>query len=189
MLVGGGSSRMGRDKALLPFGNGTLVEHVAAVVSAAAGSVTLVGDPLKYGRLGYPVVADTMAGAGPLAGIVTALSASHSDWNLVLACDMPDVSAAFLTRLLVAAESAGPDCLLPAGPSGRLEPLCAAYHLKALPAMRRALEQDVRKVLDGLAELRVTLWRPPEPQPFRNLNTPRDWNEYLKISKTREPGI
>lgn len=180
---------MGRDKALLPFGNGALVDRIAEAVSAAAGSVTLVGDPIKYGRLGYPVIADTMAGAGPLAGIVTALGISHSDWNLVLACDMPDISAAFLTRLLEAAESAGPDCLLPAGPSGRLEPLCAAYHRKALPAMRRALEQDVRKVLDGLTALKVTVWQPPGPHPFRNLNTPRDWDEYLKITKTREPGV
>lgn len=180
---------MGRDKALLPFGDGTLAGHAARTVEAAAGSVTLVGDPLQYGRLGYPVIADSLPGAGPLAAILTALDASRSDWNLVLACDMPDVSVAFLLQLLEAAERSNPTCLLPVGPSGRPEPLCAVYHRKALPVIRRALERGVRKIVDGLAGLDVTLWTPPGPQSFRNLNTPREWDEYSKNDKTQEPSF
>src|SRR5260370_42365165 len=52
ILVGGKSSRMGQDKAFLPFGNTTLVQHVAETVRAAAGSVTLIGDPANYSDLG-----------------------------------------------------------------------------------------------------------------------------------------
>lgn len=155
VLVGGGSTRMGRDKALLPYRGATLVEHIASIVVAAAGSATLVGDPGKYGHLGYPVVPDALPRAGPLAGICTALATSGADWNLVVACDIPAVSASFLKDLLEAAERSGTDCLLPAGPSGRPEPLCAVYHRRALPAIRGALEQGVRKVLEGLAGLTV----------------------------------
>ncbi|MEO7144809.1 MAG: NTP transferase domain-containing protein, partial [Bryobacteraceae bacterium] len=73
VLAGGLSTRMGRDKAWLPHRGTTLAAYVAGEVLRAAGSVTLVGDPAKYARLGHPVVADHVAGRGPLGGILTAL--------------------------------------------------------------------------------------------------------------------
>src|SRR6058998_1400393 len=92
VLVGGRSSRMGRDKACLPLQGRTLLEHVAAAVAAAAGSVTLVGSPERYQNLGFRVIADSLPGCGPLGGIHTALGASPADWNLIVACDMPGIS-------------------------------------------------------------------------------------------------
>src|SRR5439155_2404727 len=127
VLVGGNSSRMGQDKARLPLHGKTLVEHVAAAVAEAAGSVTLVGAPERYQSLGFPIVPDDRPGAGPLAGIHAALGASRADWNLIVACDMPVLSAPFLKSLLAAAESSGADCLIPSGPSGLPGPLCAVH--------------------------------------------------------------
>ncbi len=91
---------MGRDKALLPYRGVTLVEHMAQAVHAAAGSVALIGDPVRYSSLGYPVYPDKFAGCGPLGGIYTALSVSSTDWNLIVACDMPGVTAEVLQVLL-----------------------------------------------------------------------------------------
>jgi molybdopterin-guanine dinucleotide biosynthesis protein A len=180
ILVGGASTRMGQDKALLPYRGSTLVEHIAATVVAAAGSAVLVGNPEKYSRFGYPVIADPIAGAGPLAGLCAALSATHADWNLVVACDMPAVSAGFLGALLDAAERSGADALLPVGPSGRPEPLCAVYHRRALPAIRQALECGVRKVLQGLAGLSLETWQVWNTEHFENCNTPREWLSFLE---------
>jgi molybdenum cofactor guanylyltransferase len=178
VLVGGRSSRMGQDKACLPFQGRTLVEHVANAVAEAAGSVTLVGAPERYQSLSLPRLADTQTGVGPLGGIHTALSASRAAWNLVVACDMPGISGSFLQSLMAAAESSAADCFVPAGPSGLLEPLCAVYHLRCLPAIGAALDRDVRKVTDGLAGLRVATWSVPESHWFRNVNTPEEWNQY-----------
>jgi len=160
-------------------------------VAVAAGSATLIGDPEKYSGLGYPVYPDIYTGCGPLAGIHAALSASHADWNLVLACDMPEVESAFLIQLLQAAEQGGYDCLLPAGESGRLEPLCGVYHRRILPAVERALEDGARKVLDGLARVRLEVFPVSGPGPFRNVNTPAEWNAYMRAQtdKTRDRGI
>src|SRR5712691_8368629 len=96
VLVGGKSSRMGRDKANLPFEGRTLVERVAAAVADAAGSVTLVGPPGRYESLGLPVIADLEPDLGPLGGIHAALSATSAAWNLIAACDLPAVSGPFL---------------------------------------------------------------------------------------------
>src|ERR1700737_2946897 len=93
VLAGGASSRMGRDKALLAYRETTLVEYVARVVREAVGSVTLIGDPDRYRELGHKVYRDKVSGCGPLGGTHTALSVSATDWNLVVACDMPGISA------------------------------------------------------------------------------------------------
>jgi molybdopterin-guanine dinucleotide biosynthesis protein A len=169
---------MGKDKALLPFRGGPLAGHVASIVAAAAGSATLIGDPQKYGHLGYPVIPDHSPGTGPLGGIGTALRFTAAQWNLVLACDMPAISADFLRSLLDAAERLNPDALLPAGPSGRLEPLSAVYHRRCLPALQRALEAGVRKVADALLALQVAPWPVADAACFQNLNTPEEWACY-----------
>ena len=175
VLVGGASSRMGRDKARLPFRGKTLVEHVAAAVAEAAGSAILIGAPERYEGMGFARLADNRLGLGPLAGIQTALDATRATWNLIVACDMPALSGGFLRSLIEAAEGSQADCLIPIGPSGRLEPLCAAYHSVCRHAIRQALDRGVRKVTDGLAGLRIATWKVAESHWFSNVNTVDEW--------------
>jgi molybdenum cofactor guanylyltransferase len=169
---------MGRDKALLPFRGGTLAGHVAGRVEAAAGSVALIGDPERYSQLGYPVWPDRRPGQGPLGGMETALWHSAADWNLIVACDMPAISANFLHGLIAAAERSGGDALIPYGPSGRLEPLCAVYHTRCRADFASALEAGVRKVANAFTRLRVQTWPVVDSVWFENLNTPEEWAGY-----------
>jgi molybdenum cofactor guanylyltransferase len=172
VLVGGASSRMGRDKALLPFRGITLAQAIAEAVEASAGSVALVGGGTRG------AIPDLYPGEGPLGGILTALKASNTDWNLVVACDMPALSPHFLRQLLGAAECCEGDALVPAGPSGRLEPLCAVYHRRSRGGLERAFARGVRKMAVALEEVRCVTWRVPEVFYFQNVNTPEDWAAY-----------
>lgn len=169
---------MGADKALLPFKGRTLIEHVAAEVHRAAGNVTLVGDPDKYSNFSYPVIRDIYPGCGPLSGIHAALARSRADWNVIVACDMPELTAGLLQRILQRAQSGHAHAVVPAGPSGLPEPLCAAYSRRALDGITQALERGIRKVMDGLEGLEIDLWRVPDCRPFHNLNTPAEWTGY-----------
>jgi len=178
VLVGGNSSRMGRDKAALPLRGRTMVELIAAAVAEAAGSATLIGPPERYASLGLPVIPDSRPGLGPLGGIHTALTGSAAAWNLIAACDLPEIRGAFLNELMDAAEESGADCLIPTGPSGQPEPLCAAYHSRCREAIGAALEHKVRKVTDGLTGLRVVTWPVRESNWFQNVNTPQEWRQY-----------
>ena len=179
VLVGGNSSRMGRNKALLPYQGTTLVESVADAVRTVTGNVSLVGRPHRDGLLGYGIVPDIYPGEGPLGGILTVLQHSTADWNLVVACDMPELNASFLQRLMDAANSSGSDALVPVGPSGRLEPLCAAYHRNARQGLYAAFARGVRKIALALREVRMTAWQVPEEfSCFQNVNTPEDWAPY-----------
>jgi molybdopterin-guanine dinucleotide biosynthesis protein A len=169
---------MGRDKALLPFRGGVLVQHVAEAVKLAAGSAVLVGSPSGTLPLGYPVLPDIYPGEGPLGGILSVLQHDSADWNLIVACDMPEVSGEFLAGLLDAAERTEADALIPAGPSGRLEPLCGVYHRRSRQALHEAFAGGTRKVTAAFAGLRIARFAVREVMPFQNVNTPEDWAGY-----------
>jgi len=134
-----------------------------------------VGDPQRYASLGFPVVPDAFPGEGPLGGIVTALRHSRADWILAAACDMAGVSGEFLRRVIEAAEAGRADALLPVGPSGRPEPLCAAYNRRALPALEAAFGGGVRGVKIALERVRTATLAAPEMEAIRNVNTPEEW--------------
>src|SRR4051794_11037884 len=99
VLVGGHSSRMGCDKALLPLKSGLLIQEVTAKVTAAAGTVALVGEPERYRDLGLDCLPDLRSGMGPLAGIEAALESGRGELNLIVACDMPSLDTDWLCRL------------------------------------------------------------------------------------------
>jgi molybdopterin-guanine dinucleotide biosynthesis protein A len=166
---------MGRDKAILPFRGGLLVESVAQAVRLAAGSAVLVGDPRVYARLGFPAIADLYPGDGPLGGILTALGHTAADWNVVAACDMPGITAEFLTTLIEAAERSDADALIPTGFSGRPEPLCAVYHRGARPGLQAAFAEGIRAVAAALPGVCATLFPVSELALFQNVNTPEEW--------------
>ena len=181
VLVGGKSSRLGTDKALLDFEGKPLAARVAEVVQAAAGRVTIVGPLEKYGHLGLRVIPDPVEDFGPLAGLLAALEDSESPWNLVTACDMPYLDARFLSFLFEEAEAARADILLPVDSEGNPEPLCAVYSSEARSTIRGHVEQGVHKLTRAFQGLRVDELVPhryarfnPEGRIFTNLNTQED---------------
>jgi len=174
VLTGGRSSRMGRDKALLPIDGSVLVERTAEVVRAAAGSVTLIGAPGRYAHLGLPVLPDLVPDGGPLCGLHTALKITRADWNLVVACDMPGLTVAFLGDLLAAAQQLGGACLAPQTDSG-LHPLCAVYHRRSADAVEFAIQHKSFKMHDLLKSLGAVSWPVADASLLENVNTPLEW--------------
>ncbi|MDQ0492570.1 molybdenum cofactor guanylyltransferase [Paenibacillus brasilensis] len=101
IVAGGRSSRMGQDKALLQLGGVTVLERIAAVLGKVAGRVIVVTrDIQQYSGLGLETMADLYPGLGPLSGIHAGLSASTTEWGIVVACDMPFVQPEILRALL-----------------------------------------------------------------------------------------
>jgi len=174
VLTGGRSSRMGRDKALLPIEGSVLVERTAERVRAAAGCVTLIGAPERYAHLGLPVAADLIEDCGPMGGLYTALKIGRADWNLLVACDMPGLTAEFLRELLDAARQCGGACLVPQTESG-LHPLCAIYHRRAEGAVASAIEHKRFKMHDLLKVLEAESFPVVEASMLENVNTPVEW--------------
>ncbi len=180
VLTGGLSTRMGRDKALLPVDGSVLVERIAGRVRAAAGNVALIGGAKRYRHLGFPVHDDLIEDCGPIGGVLTALTVSNADWNLVVACDMPGVTVEFLTALFEAADSRSDcDCVVADSQTGtvhRLHPLCAVYHRRCRAAVEQAVARKSLKMHDLLDILRTLRWPVPDPLLVENVNTPLEWS-------------
>ncbi len=189
ILAGGESSRMGVDKGLLEIAGEPMILRAAQLVESVAGAQpVVVGTPEKYRDLGLRAIADDWPGCGPLGGIATALRASDADWNLVVACDLPYLTREWLEYLLQRARDSAEEAVVPMNltPENKrgAEPLCAMYHKGCEPTLRRAMERGVRKVTDGLAELRVEVIEPKEWKGFdsdgllfKNVNTLADYEQ------------
>jgi molybdopterin-guanine dinucleotide biosynthesis protein A len=165
---------MGRDKALLEWRGQPLAQHVAQTVQEAVGSVVLIGDPGRYGGLGYEVRADDRPGLGPAGGIATALKLGRAEWNLIVACDMPKISPEALGRLLERTQTTSADCVVPVASNFEMEPLCAAYHSRCLRALERAIGENRLRMRDLVVELGVDRVTGLDSLELANFNTPED---------------
>jgi molybdopterin-guanine dinucleotide biosynthesis protein A len=173
LLTGSQSTRVGRDKAGLPWSSRTMIEVIAEAVRQAAGNVALVGSPERYQSINFQVVADADGGYGPLSGLFTVLNTTKYDWNLVVASDMPRLTAPFLKDLLDRAKAEGKACLIPQTSQG-LEPLCAVYHRRLLPSVDYAVHHNVLKMQDFVKTLDPFIWPVPQGVFLENWNTTQD---------------
>ncbi|HTP89378.1 MAG TPA: molybdenum cofactor guanylyltransferase [Bryobacteraceae bacterium] len=178
VLAGGHSSRMGRDKALLRQLGVPLVVRAAAAVAQVVGSVTILGDPDVYGHFGWPTIADEEPGLGPIGGLLTALGHTRAEWNLLVACDMPDLAPPLLRELIRKTARNRKRCIAPVV-DGEFEPLCAIYRRSALPEVRAAIDAGHLKMRDLLTSLDAAPVTGLDPSGFRNVNTLEEWDRYL----------
>ncbi|QNI33920.1 molybdenum cofactor guanylyltransferase [Alloacidobacterium dinghuense] len=190
VLAGGRSTRMGRDKALLPYAGRPLIAHAVDLLKMAGVEPHIVGarpDLAAYA----PVIEDLHPGCGPLGGIEAALAASSSELNLFLPVDLPLLPAAFLRYLLQRAEISGADATMPTWGGGP-EPLCAIYCRDLLAGIRESLASGNYKVMHAVENAvrpsEVDLFSveavaatrddwpldPPLRRWFQNLNTPAE---------------
>jgi len=180
VLAGGKSTRMGTDKAFVVLQGRKLVERALALARSVTSTVSIVGDASKFACFG-PVVEDIFPGCGPLGGIHAALRRSETDLNLILAVDVPFVSAALL-RYLVRRAGESPAALVTVPRTGqRWQPLCAVYRRKfgelAEPSLRAG-----RYKIDALFDRKRTQVITGEEllaagfsaDLFTNVNTPGD---------------
>jgi len=179
ILAGGASQRMGRDKAWIDVrGQPLLLRAVATARRAGADKVLVSGRRGgDYTRVDCPVLFDARAGRGPLGGIERALRVMNSPLLLVLAVDLPNMTATFLRKLVLRCdERTG---VVPTW-RDELEPLAALYPKRCHAIVLEALRED-RLAVRGFAEacLRAGTVRPfaiaaVDRARFANCNSPED---------------
>lgn len=150
IFVGGRARRMGGiAKGLLPApdGTGSLVARLAGLAGALGAEVVLVGQRSEYAALALPVLPDAAPDAGPLGGLVALLALAGERPAVALACDLPFLDAAYLTRLLAA-----PPAPVVAPRRDRWEPLAARYDAAAVLPLARARLAAGELALQGLLD-------------------------------------
>lgn len=180
ILAGGKSSRMGKDKGLLPFRGKRIVEHViAAALNITKELIIVTADP-AYEIWGYPCVKDLYPGCGPLGGICSGLHHSPAKRSLVLACDMPFLHRELLENMV---KSSGEEQVLLTMHNHRPEPLCSIYDQSVQSVIRSQIEQNQLKITDALEGLQTRRISFDDEAWFRgneftNLNSPEEWQQY-----------
>src|SRR6476469_4614752 len=182
ILAGGASRRMGTDKSQLLIERQTFAERIAETLLQVADSVTLVGG------LGssLPRVADVYPQWGALGGLQAALATCKSEWAIVVACDLPFVTAELFSFL--AGKRLDHDAVVPVQQDGRPQPLAALYRVD--PCLERAtklIEAGRRRPLDLLdavntrwVEFRELTNLAQSERFFVNINTPSDYDEAIR---------
>ena len=182
ILAGGASRRMGTDKSQLLIERQTFAERIAETLLQVAESVKLVGGLASS----LPRVADVYPQWGALGGLHAALAACKAEWAIVVACDLPFVTAELFSYL--AGKRVDHDAVVPVQQDGRPQPLAALYRVD--PCLQRAtelIETEHRRPLD-LLEAVNTRWvqfdeltnLAQSERFFVNINTPSDYDEAIR---------
>ncbi len=167
ILTGGRARRFdGRDKSQLRVGGRTILERQLEALHGLVDRIWLAGyhgnEPLPPPLLALP---DRKPDHGPLAGLDAALAAAPADTVLLLACDMPNVTAAFLRHLLELGQLDDVDAVVPRTERG-YHPLCAVYAQSCRAAVQRRLDQGHLRMQELLADLRIRTVDGPELASF-----------------------
>ncbi len=183
ILAGGRSSRMGSDKALLPYQGGRFIEAIHRRMEELFEEVIVAtGDADRYDFLPCRRVTDRYPGMGALGGIHAALRACGAEKIFVVACDMPHLAPDLVRHLCSLSE--GSDVVVPESEGG-LEPLHAVYRKGVLPVVEDALRDGQCRVVsffDRVRVRRVPLAEVERIDPgltaFRNINTPEEYYRF-----------
>lgn len=186
VLCGGRSTRMGRDKATLPFGDEVLLQRIVRVVRSVAEDVVVVAardQVLPSLPDDVRVVHDEVEAKGPLGGLAAGLDAGRAELVFATGCDVPFIAAAFIELLFT---QIGDADVAVAETDGFVHPLAAVY--------RRGVETEVRRLLDAERLRPVFLYdavptvrvpeavlrtADPELRSLENVNTPEAYERAL----------
>lgn len=181
ILAGGKSTRMGTNKALLAIKGQPLIARVASVLSSShhLGEVLLITNtPSDHAFLQMPMYEDVQKGLGPLGGIHTALHYATCSRVLIVACDLPFITAELVNYLCANCRSGE---IFALESTRRIEPLCAVYAKSCLPVIERQIREGRYKVLDLYSLVDARTVRLDAALPFyrpnllANVNTPEEF--------------
>ncbi|ARI77312.1 molybdenum cofactor guanylyltransferase [Halobacillus mangrovi] len=186
VLAGGGSTRMGTDKASLSLGNSTVEERVIRELYSLTSKVVLNKKDSLDVQL--PTISDVYENAGPLGGLQAVMEIRKEEWFIVSACDTPFIKKAvyqYLTNFINDQRQA----IIPIY-NGRFQPLSGLYHKSVYPELVSLLERGDRKVgklldrvhtyyVEDFGDLRTS----DLDLHFFNMNTPDDYQKAKEIAK------
>lgn len=186
ILTGGGSRRMGRDKAMLPFGNSTMLQYLIDKYSSALGRVAVsVNRKGRFPFEGAMEIVDRYPDMGPLNGLVSAFEECNEDTVFITGTDLPFGDPQLAKRLAELMGEADA-CILRRGKKG-FEPLFAIYRRVCGEKAAMCLSEGKKSIMDLLEAVNVRYVDPAEVEEFdldrilMNVNTSAEYEEMKNL--------
>jgi molybdopterin-guanine dinucleotide biosynthesis protein A len=178
IFAGGKSSRMGTDKALLPFGSyGSLSEFQYHKLKRLFKNVYISSKEDKF-DFDIETIYDCYQESSPLVGVISIFERLDVDEVFILSVDAPFVEKTTIETLLKHRES-GYDAIIAQSPNG-IEPLCGIYRSSILPLAKKRLREKRYRLYELLKDINSLYVKFDKIQPFTNLNYPNEYKEALK---------
>jgi molybdopterin-guanine dinucleotide biosynthesis protein A len=194
LQAGGKSTRMGRDKAALPFLGIPLVNRLLDRFQGVGAEILLVtNEPGGYEDLGIPLFKDLIPDRGALGGLYTALAVASHPLVALIAADMPFAQPKLLNYEIEVIQESGSDAVIPKTENG-LEPFHALYRSSTcLPLVKRAIDSDLWKMTSWHDQAMISILNPEITRKitgsnltFMNLNTPEEFQEAERLALLME---
>ncbi len=182
IIAGGKSSRMGTDKALLPFrGFSSLTEYQYQRLSKIFSKVYISAKDNKF-DFEADIIKDVNNVSSPLVALVSIFGILDIDEVFVLSVDAPFVHEKVIKQIYEANRKTA-DAIVAQSQNG-LEPLCAIYKRSFLKKAKIAVRKNEHRLQSLFKELEVEKVFFEEESFFMNLNYPQDYEEAkLKIER------
>jgi molybdopterin-guanine dinucleotide biosynthesis protein A len=179
IFAGGKSSRMGEDKALLPFAHyPTLTEFQYDKLSTLFDKVYISAKENKF-DFDCIVIQDNYTEDSPLIGLISVFETLKAEEVFILSVDAPFVNKETIEKLLKHNESRF-DVVVAESPSG-VQPLCGLYKRSILPLAYTQLEKENHRLGDLLRLANTLFVEFDEDDPFTNL---KNINKPLRLLRT-----
>ncbi len=181
IFAGGRSSRMGEDKALLPFGGfDTLTQFQLSRLQKIFKTVYISCKSKKKFDFQASFIEDvkTQDTYAPTAGFLAMFEALQSETFFVLSVDAPFVSENEINKLIEADTQELDACI--AQTAFGIQPMCGIYHRCLHSRFKKMLLEDTHKLGFLLKNSNTKYINFKNEEPFLNLNNPKEY----EIAKT-----
>lgn len=179
LLSGGKSSRMGSDKALMPFQETNFMQAVIESAKPLVNDFFLVSSKPEHDGFGLERINDIIEDAGPLSALYTGLNHSRTEYNLVLSCDIPFIKTETL-KILFEVDFTQFDIVQLAS-KGKSMPLIAIYKKNCVPVFLDLLISGERRVRKAIESFKTKTIEVDEALAYQvqNINTREQLNSIL----------
>jgi len=182
IMAGGKSSRMKRDKALLPFaGYSTLAEYQYQRCASFFSQVYLSTKEDKF-DFAANIIEDCYTDSSPLVALVSIFETLKVDEIFLLSVDVPFVDEEIIETLYAKAKPES-SVIIAQSPNG-LEPLCGIYRRSILEEAKAFLSQGNHRLQSLLNHVKMQKVWIDDTKVFMNLNHPSEYEEAIKVLKT-----
>lgn len=172
IMMGGLSSRMGTDKALVTLGGKTLLDRAISRWQGYGAALQLAVGAAERKVLapaGIPAVADVYPERGPLSGLHAGLRASPTELLLLVAVDNPYLTQAHADRLLEAIGDADA-CIYVV--NGQKKPLFGLYRRRCANVAETMILRGDCQMTNLPDWVNTVTVAADDPAPFHSLDTP-----------------
>ncbi|WP_315789533.1 molybdenum cofactor guanylyltransferase [Fischerella sp. JS2] len=185
VLAGGKSTRMGRDKALIPIEDVPMLQRICQIAETCTEQVYVVTPwPERYQHLLLPKsqfiqelplpdeTGNELKTHGPLVGFAQGLTQVTTDWVLLLACDLPKLRVEVLQHWIAGLEQVPEEAIAAlVYRNNRWEPLCGFYRRRCLPELNKYIQQGGRSFQEWLKQYPVQVLPLVDQEMLFNFNS------------------